>query len=101
MQRISVAEFQAHPDRYLDGAEPLEVERNGHVVGHYYPCGEARQRRRRDSVARLEQTVERLRAELGLSEDEFERLFDLSQPVPNDLVAPSGEPAPTADAASH
>ncbi len=106
MKRVDAREFQEHAEAYLAGDELLEIERNGLPVGHYLPitlglrvdrrhdtqtvtreiADTVRNQRKlegREAMMRLEQTVQKILAETGLTEDELADLFDLSKPLPD------------------
>lgn len=101
MKRIGVREFRDHATQYLGGDEVLAVERHGQPIGFYIPTGPGRTSRQEEfeqALARLEQTVHRVLAETGLSEEELSRLFDLNQPLPDQPLrrkdaAPTGSHA--------
>ena len=82
MKRVGVREFRDRATRYLAGDEVLAIERHGQPIGFYIPTGASRQEGFAQALERLEQTVRRIVAETGLSEEELSRLYDLSQPVP-------------------
>src|SRR5436189_46227 len=83
MQRVSIREISTDAERYLSGDDPLVVEQDGKAIGYYVPIREPSQDDASEAFKRLEQTVERVLAETGLTEDELSRLFDLSVPVPD------------------
>ena len=63
--------------------EALAIERHGQPIGFYIPTGGSRQESFAQALERLEQTVQRILVETGMSEDELSRLYDLTQPVPD------------------
>ena len=85
MKRVTSHEFEAHPKRYLSSDEPLTVERNGHPIGYYIPSRAGRRASLRESLDRLEKTVQNILARTGLTEDEFADLFDLNKPIEEQL----------------
>lgn len=102
MKRVGVRDFRDHATRYLAGDEALTIERHGEPIGFYIPVGASRREspvafnRKGDFVQaleRLEQTVDRILMETGLTEDALSRLFDLNEPLPEprerQLVAPT------------
>ena len=90
MKRVGVREFRDHATQYLAGDEVLVIERHGEPIGFYIPTGASRRESFAQALERLEQTVQRVLAETGLSEEELSRLYDLSAPVPDQ---PSGRRA--------
>lgn len=88
MKRVGVREFRDHATQYLAGDEVLAIERNGQPIGLSIPTRTGHPERSRQesferALERLEQTVERVLAETGLSEEELSCLYNLSQPVPD------------------
>jgi len=90
MNRIGVREFRDHATRYLSGDEVLAIERYGRLIGFFIPTTDHRPDSRLQALDRLEQTVERVLDETGLTEDELSRLFDLHQPLPEQPTARRG-----------
>jgi len=81
MKRVGVRDFRDRATRYLAGDEVLAIERHGQPIGFYIPVGARRQESAALALERLEQTVERVLDETGLSEEELSRLFDLRTPI--------------------
>ncbi len=98
MKRVGVREFRDRATQFLAGNEVLVIERNGHPIGFYIPTGTSRQERFTAALERLEQTVQRLLADTGLSEEELSRLYDLRQPVPDHHSHPNPDPVTDAHA---
>ena len=98
MKRVLAEEFAAHAGAYLEGPDPVSVEKDGKVIGKYVPernghaaNGEISDDERRKKKAEVRAAFERLRAvlqevyeETGLTEDEFADLMDPSKPFPHD-----------------
>ena len=82
MKRVGVREFRNHATQYLAGDEVLAIERHGQPIGFYIPTGGSKQESFAQALERLEQTVQRILAETGMSEDELSRLYDLTEPMP-------------------
>ncbi len=82
MKRVGVREFRDHATRYLAGDEVLAIERHGQPIGFYVPTGASRQESFARALEQLEQKVQRVLAETGLSEEELSRFYDLTRPVP-------------------
>src|SRR5687768_12542591 len=80
MKCVGVREFRDHSTKYLHGDETVTIERRGEPIGVYIPTNGAKKKRAAEAMARLEQTVERVLAETGMTEDELSRLWDLSVP---------------------
>ena len=83
MKRVGVREFRDHATQYLAGDEVLLVERHGEPIGFYIPTGASRRESFAQALDRLEQTVQQVLTETGLSEEELSRLYDLGEPVPD------------------
>lgn len=82
MKRVGVREFRDHATRYLAGDEVLAVERHGQPIGFYIPTGASRDESFALALERLEQTVQRVMAQTGLTEGELSQLFDVREPAP-------------------
>ncbi len=82
MKRVGVREFRDRATQYLGSGEVLAIERHGQTIGFYIPTGNSRQESFAEALGRLEETVRRVLAETGLSEEELSRLYDLNQPLP-------------------
>lgn len=91
MKRIGIREFRDHATRYLAGSEVLAIERHGRPIGFYVPAAASSQETIAHALHRLQQTVERVRAEAGLSEEELSRLYDVSAPLPDPSPLPDQE----------
>ncbi len=85
MKHVDIREFEARPARYLFGKEPVTVERDGHSIGYYLPSRAGQQASRKEALDRLGETVERILAETGWTEDEFADLLDPSKPFEEQL----------------
>lgn len=83
MKHVGVREFRDHATQYLAGDEALAVERHGEPIGFYIPTKGNRRESFEQALEQLEQTVQRMVAETGLSEEELSRLFDVKQPLPD------------------
>lgn len=82
MKHVGVREFRDHATKYLASDEVLAIERHGQPIGFYIPTGQSKQEGFMQALERLEETVGRVLADTGLTEDELADLFDLSKPVP-------------------
>jgi NADH:ubiquinone oxidoreductase subunit B-like Fe-S oxidoreductase len=100
MKRVGVREFRDHATQYLGGDEVVAVERHGQPIGFYIPTGASRKESFTQALERLEQTVQRMVEETGLSEDELSRLFDPNQPLPERIDEDDNSVASTSRAAS-
>jgi len=95
MKRGDATEFAADPTRFIDGDDTLVIERDDRAIGYYVPAADRDQQRVNDAVDRLDRTVRRILAETGMTEDELARLFDLTQPLLDDLSPDAlGSPYP-------
>jgi antitoxin (DNA-binding transcriptional repressor) of toxin-antitoxin stability system len=81
VQQIGIREFRDRATQYLAGAQPIAITRHGRVIGFYIPVPPDREETDR-ALQRLAETVERVRRETGMSEDELANLFDLRKPLP-------------------
>ena len=99
MKRVPAEEFAEHAAEYLEGTEPVSVEKDGEVIGRYVPTpnghavngvvsDEDRRKNKaelRAHFARLQGVLQEIYAETGMTEDEFADLFDTKKPFPYDL----------------
>lgn len=79
LKNVGVREFRDHATTYLSGSEPIAVSKHGRVIGFYIPV----ERDDADvarALARLADSVERVIAETGMSEDELAELLNLRRP---------------------
>lgn len=83
MKRVGVREFRDHARQYLAGDEVLAIQRHGQPIGFYIPTGASRREIFARALERLEQTVQRVLAETGLTEEDLSCLYDLGEPVPD------------------
>src|SRR5688572_14737191 len=92
MRRVGVREFRDHATRYLHGDEPLAIERHGETIGYYYPTkSPARKARAAEAMRKFEETIEKVLAETGMTEEELASFFDLSRPLPDSDVSQTDE----------
>src|SRR5688572_28962505 len=99
MKRVPADEFARHAAEYLEGTEPVSVEKDGEVIGRYVPTpnghtsngavsDEERRKRKaegRAAFARLRSVLEEVYAETGMTEDELAEFFDTTKPFPYDV----------------
>ena len=99
MKRVPAEEFARNAAEYLEGTEPVSIEKDGEVIGRYVPtpdghrangAGSEEERRRRKAesraaFARLRSVLQEVYAETGMSEDELADYFDMTKPFPYDL----------------
>ncbi|MGH2531794.1 MAG: hypothetical protein ACRDJW_05755 [Thermomicrobiales bacterium] len=91
MKRVGVREFRDHATKYLAGDEVLAIERHGDPIGFYIPTKASRREPYHDALERLGQTVQRVLARTGMTEDELADLFDWKKPLPDDPIARASE----------
>jgi len=91
MKHVGVREFRDHATKYFAGDEVVAIERHGETIGYYMPAKHEPTKSLKVSKAeawdRLEESIQRILDQTGLTREEFERWFDLSQPIPEDLIA--------------
>lgn len=88
MRHVGVRDFRDRATQYLAGEEMLVVDRYGEPIGVYIPVRSKRWSRSTEAIEQLEQTVQRVLHETGLTEAELIELFDLKTPVPDAPRAP-------------
>lgn len=80
LKTVGVREFRDRATAYLSGAEPVAVSKHGRVIGFYVPLERDATEARR-ALAQLADSVQRVVAESGMSEDELAQLLDLRRPA--------------------
>ncbi|MGH3504627.1 MAG: hypothetical protein ACRDQA_27570, partial [Nocardioidaceae bacterium] len=76
LKNVGVREFRDHATTYLSGSDPVAVSKHGRVIGFYIPLERDVEEVER-AVARLADSIDRVVAETGLSEDDLAQLLDL------------------------
>ena len=108
MKRVPADEFARHAAEYLEGTEPVSIEKDGEVIGRYVPLpnghtsnGPASDGRplnapankidwgtvkpgSRASLEQLRRALEDVYARTGMTEDELAEYFDTTKPFPYD-----------------
>lgn len=108
MKRVPAEEFARHAAEYLEGTEPVSIEKDGEVIGRYVPTPNghasngtvstgqslnppheeidwsAVRPESRATLERLRHTLQQVYAETGMTEDEFADYFDVTKPLPYD-----------------
>jgi antitoxin (DNA-binding transcriptional repressor) of toxin-antitoxin stability system len=78
LKNVGVREFRDHATSYLSGSDPVAVSKHGRVIGFYVPVERDEEQVRR-GLAELGETVERILAETGMTENELANVSDLRQ----------------------
>ena len=81
MKEVGVREFRDHATRYLSGGDTLAIRKNGHLIGFYVPI-KRDEEKIRQALDRLEETVNKILEETGMTEEELADLFDVKKPLP-------------------
>ena len=76
VRTVGVRDFRDHATEYLAGDQAVAITRHGRVIGFYVPVPYEREETER-ALERLGDTVSRIRAETGMSEQELSGLLDL------------------------
>jgi hypothetical protein len=79
MEHIGVRDFRDRATHYLHLGKPIAIERHGEVVGYYLPVKKRDPEDLQRRLAILEEVVERVLSDTGLSEDELAQALDLSK----------------------
>ena len=80
MRKVGVKEFRDNATKLLAAGETMLIERHGHPVGYFIPVKQQRdEEAAKQALANLEEAVNRLVEETGLSEDELADLFTLKR----------------------
>lgn len=90
MRRVGVRKFRYRATGYLKEAEPIAVERHGRLIGFYIPVEPKRaaqgQVELKEALARLDESIQRVPEETGMTEGEMADYFDLTKPIPELLA---------------
>ena len=89
MTKVNADEFAANAAGFFDANRIVINERNNEAIGFYAPGGQMDHVHREQAFERLEESVQRVLDETGMTEDELARWFDLGRPLPEDDAAPS------------
>ena len=81
MKQVAVKEFTRSLD-YLTGSEPLAIEHNGEVVGFYYPKKRTKQEENQRLFEQIDQILDRMAQQSGMTKDELIDALDPSKPFP-------------------
>lgn len=82
MKQVAVSELQEKAASYLTGSEPLAIEHDGEVVGHYYPKKRTKQEENDRLFAQLDEILDRMADRSGMSKDELIDALDPTKPFP-------------------
>jgi hypothetical protein len=106
IKRVAADEFAEHAAAYLAGEEAVLVEKDGEVIGRYVPernghaasdasavpdaSGSVNLRRLEEGIdpesmaiiRQLDQLLEKVYEEAGMTEEEFASYFDMTKPSP-------------------
>ena len=100
MQHVELRDFREQPERYLRGGRELVIGDGAHTLGTFTPSRSALDPGFRESLAKLEETLARIREQTGMTEDELADLLDPSKPFPyDDVAAPEQSAMPVEHAA--
>jgi cation transport regulator ChaC len=75
MKSVGVRGFRDHATKYLASGEALAVERDGRVIGLYFPVRADKAEARR-ALDRIEVSVGELLAQTGMAPEEFAKAFE-------------------------
>ena len=81
LPNIGLEEFRDRAMRYLAEAEPIAITHHGRVIGFYVRVPRDQEETDR-ALERLAKTVEQIRRETRMSEEELSDLFDLRKALP-------------------
>jgi antitoxin (DNA-binding transcriptional repressor) of toxin-antitoxin stability system len=81
LPKIGIEEFRDRAQQYLAKVEPIAITQRGRVIGFYVPVPRNEEEIDR-ALQRLAESVERIRRQTGMSEDELVDFFDPRKPSP-------------------
>ena len=82
MKQIPIDQLNQNAIAHLTSGEPLSIEHEGKVLGIFLPKQPTQTATLDQALDKLDQTIEKILAETGMTEAEFVSYFDLSQPCP-------------------
>lgn len=82
MKTVGIREFRDHATKYLAGSESLTIERHGQTVGYFIPAKRKRSEELKRGFNELNEMIEEILVQTGMSREEFEEL--MATPVPDD-----------------
>jgi hypothetical protein len=81
MKQIPIDKLNQNAIAHLTNGEPLVIEHEGKVLGIFLPK-QPTTASLDQALDKLDQTIEKILTETGMTEAEFAAYFDLSQPTP-------------------
>jgi hypothetical protein len=81
MKQIPIDKLNQNAIAHLTNGEPLVIEHEGKVLGIFLPK-QPTTANLDQALDKLDQTIEKILTETGMTEAEFAAYFDLSQPTP-------------------
>jgi hypothetical protein len=109
MKRVPAEEFARHAAEYLEGTEPVSIEKDGEVIGRYVPTPNGHAGNRAGSngrasdeallrelekgidpeslalIRRLDRRFQEIYERAGLTEEEFANLYSPEKPRAQDI----------------
>jgi hypothetical protein len=81
MKYIELEELQKHLS-YLEGNEPLTIEKKGEILGFYYPKNKPNLESLKEAFELLNATLDQMALESGMGREELIDALDPSKPFP-------------------
>jgi hypothetical protein len=82
MKQIPIDKLSQDAIAHLTNGEPLTLEYKGEVLGIFLPKQPNTSTTLDQALDKLDQTLDKILTETGMTEAEFAAYFDLSQPHP-------------------
>ena len=82
MKTVGLEDFKQHVALYLHRGESLTIEHDGYPLAYVIPASS--KKRKEEAAAamkRLEEIVNQILEETGLTEDELAEFFDITKPL--------------------
>jgi len=77
MRKVGIKEFRDNATKLFASGETMLIERHGHPVGYFIPVKRKNTEAAKQALVQLEEAVNKLVEETGLSEDELADFFTI------------------------
>jgi hypothetical protein len=93
MNHVRIEDFLQQPDLYLNVRHMVAIDKDDQTVGYFVPAPSAHNEDSPHALADLDETIQRILARTGITEDQLADLLDPSKPLPSDIIAEASAPS--------
>jgi hypothetical protein len=93
MNHVRIDEFERQVGRFLNAQHAVAIDKDDQTVGYYLPVPSGKDEEFRQTMSRLETTIQRVLDRTGMTEDELADLFDPNNPLPADVESEVSAPS--------